>query len=207
MPHLPFALDVTIPTLGSLQSNLRLCWLPGQLPLTALLPQQHPAEPSESQERCSAGIFPCSSPVMAEAALQRSVLIIFCHPLGCSSSSAAHLPSLPPPRSFTSCYCWQSRRGQTAPTDTYGPVNLLLGHTLALEGHTPLVSRISLFSPLPLPRTTSWPPPGISGLCHGTARQCRSLCAEPRWFQVPGSSVHSQCHGFNVPLRREAPNY
>lgn len=122
---------------------------------------------------------------MAEAALQRSVLIIFCHPLGCSSSSAAHLPSLPPPRSFTSCYCWQSQQGQTAPTDTYGPVNLLLGHTLALEGHTPLVSRISLFSPLPLPRTTSRPPPGISGLCHRTARQCRSLRAEPRRFQVP----------------------
>lgn len=84
---------------------------------------------------------------MAEAALQRSVLTIFCHPLGCSSSSAAHLPSLPPPRSLTSCYCWQSQRGQMAHTDTHGSVNLLLGHALALEGHTTLVSPVSL--PLP----------------------------------------------------------
>lgn len=145
--------------------------------------------------------------MMAEAALQRSVLTVFCHPLGCSSSSAAHLPSLPPLRSFTSCYCWQSQRGQTAHSDTYGPVNLLLGHALALEGHTTLVSLVSLLLPTAPAQDHLTAPPGISGLCHPTVQQCWSLCAEPRQFQVPGSSVHTQCHGFNVPLRREAPNY
>lgn len=117
---------------------------------------------------------------MAEAALQRSVLTIFCHPLGCSSSSAAHLPSLPAPRSLTSCYCWQSQRGQTAHTDTYGSVNLLLGHALALEGHTTLVSPVSL----PLPTAPAQD--------HFTATPRHSWLMSPHGAAVPEPLCRAQ---------------